>query len=127
MKKSLDQGNLREALKFSSTMLSEMKTSKLTPRNYFNLCKSRPIYFRITLLYSDMMVFDELALLEQHFIDEHKRGRKMADLYESVQHAGSVIPRLYLLITVGAAYVRTKEAPVKLILSDLLDMVKGVQ
>lgn len=27
MKKSLDQGNLREALKFSSTMLAEMKTS----------------------------------------------------------------------------------------------------
>lgn len=51
----------------------------------------------------------------------------MADLYESVQHAGSVIPRLYLLITVGAAYVKTKEAPVKLILADLLDMVKGVQ
>lgn len=51
----------------------------------------------------------------------------MADLYESVQHAGSVIPRLYLLVTVGAAYVKTKEAPVKLILTDLLDMVKGVQ
>jgi len=51
----------------------------------------------------------------------------MADLYESVQHASSVIPRLYLLITVGAAYVKTKEAPVKLILADLLDMVKGVQ
>jgi vacuolar protein sorting-associated protein 35 len=32
-----------------------------------------------------------------------------------------------LLITVGAAYVKTKEAPVKLILKDLLDMVKGVQ
>ena len=40
MKKSLDQNNLRDALKFSSTMLSEMKTSKLSPRNYFNLCKS---------------------------------------------------------------------------------------
>ena len=51
----------------------------------------------------------------------------MADLYESVQHASEVIPRLYLLITVGAAYVKTKEAAVKLILSDLLDMVKGVQ
>lgn len=31
------------------------------------------------------------------------------------------------MITVGAAYVKTKEAPVKLILKDLLDMVKGVQ
>ena len=74
-----------------------------------------------------MMVFDELALLESHFIEEQRKGRKMADLYESVQHAGSVIPRLYLLVTVGAAYVKTKEAAVKLILSDLLDMVKGVQ
>ncbi len=89
-----------------------MKTSKLTPKNYFNLCKSTLLLH--TCL--DMLVFDELALLEEHFIDEHKKGRKMADLYESVQHAGSVIPRLYLLITVGAAYVKTKEAPVKLIL-----------
>lgn len=51
----------------------------------------------------------------------------MADLYESVQHAGNIIPRLYLLITVGSAYIKTKEAPVKFILHDLLDMVKGVQ
>jgi vacuolar protein sorting-associated protein 35 len=28
---------------------------------------------------------------------------------------------------VGSAYIKTKEAPVKLILKDLLDMVKGVQ
>lgn len=69
MKKALDSSNLRDALKFSSTMLAEMKTSRLTPKNYFNLY---------------MMVFDELALLEQHFIDEHKKGRKMSDLYESV-------------------------------------------
>ena len=39
MKKSLDANNLRDALKFSSTMLGELKTSKLSPRNYFNLCK----------------------------------------------------------------------------------------
>jgi vacuolar protein sorting-associated protein 35 len=112
MKKSLDTNNLRDALKHSSTMLSELKTSLLSPRNYFNLY---------------MMVFDELAFLEQHFIEEKKKGRKMADLYESVQHASTLIPRLYLMITVGSAYVKTKEAPVKLILVDLLDMVKGVQ
>ncbi len=74
-----------------------------------------------------MMVFDELGYLENHFIEESKKGRKMADLYESVQHAGNIIPRLYLMITVGSAYVKIKEAPVKLILRDLLDMVKGVQ
>ena len=74
-----------------------------------------------------MIIFDELGVLETHFIEEQKKGRKMADLYESVQHAGNIIPRLYLLITVGSAYVKTREAPVKLILRDLLDMVKGVQ
>ena len=74
-----------------------------------------------------MLVFDELELLADYFIEEQKKGRKMQDLYESVQHAGSVIPRLYLLITVGAAFVKTKETEVKGILQDLLEMVKGVQ
>jgi vacuolar protein sorting-associated protein 35 len=63
-----------------------------------------------------MLVFDELELLADYFIEEQKKGRKMQDLYESVQHAGSVIPRLYLLITVGAAFVKTKETDVKGIL-----------
>jgi vacuolar protein sorting-associated protein 35 len=74
-----------------------------------------------------MRVFDELSTLETHFLEENKKGRKMADLYESVQHASSVIPRLYLMITVGAAYIKSKEATSKNILNDLLDMVKGVQ
>jgi vacuolar protein sorting-associated protein 35 len=39
MKKALDQNSLREALKHSSAMLCELKTSLLSPRNYFQLCK----------------------------------------------------------------------------------------
>ena len=31
-----------------------------------------------------MIIFDELGVLEAHFIEEQKKGRKMADLYESV-------------------------------------------
>ncbi len=38
MKKALDHNSLREALKHSSSMLCELKTSLLSPRNYFNLC-----------------------------------------------------------------------------------------
>lgn len=37
MKKSLDAGKLRDALRSSSTMLSELKTSQLSPRTYFIL------------------------------------------------------------------------------------------
>ena len=38
MKKALDHNSLREALKHSSAMLCELKTSLLSPRNYFQLC-----------------------------------------------------------------------------------------
>ena len=74
-----------------------------------------------------MTVFDELIFLESHFLEERKNGRKMADLYESVQHASHIIPRLYLMITVGSAYIKTKEAKASYVLKDLLDMVKGIQ
>lgn len=131
MKKALDHNSLREALKHSSAMLCELKTSLLSPRNYFQLCKLITFVYHNFLTVTKrnhivMIIFDELGVLESHFIEEQKKGRKMADLYESVQHAGNIIPRLYLLITVGSAYVKTGEAPVKLILRDLLDMVKGV-
>jgi len=32
-----------------------------------------------------MQIFDELRLLEKYFSDEQKRGRKMKQLYQSVQ------------------------------------------
>jgi vacuolar protein sorting-associated protein 35 len=111
MKKALDQANLRDALRFSSTMLSELRTTLLSPRTYYILF---------------MQVFDELRVLEQYFKEEYRRGRKMIDLYESVQHAQSIIPRLYLLVTVGSVYIQTQEVKAREILSDLLEMIKGV-
>lgn len=52
------------------------------------------------------------------------RGRKMPDLYESVQHATFLIPRLYLLITVGSVYIQTHEIGAKVILTDLIESIK---
>ena len=65
--------------------------------------------------------------LEQFFASEHKRGRRMLELYELVQHAGNVLPRLYLLLAVGSVYIESKEAPAKDILKDLVEMCRGVQ
>ena len=96
MRSALDAGNLREALKFSSGMLSELRTLSLSPRLYYQLYVS---------------VFDELRTLESYFIEESRAGRKMATVYEKVQHASHIVPRLYLLITVGAAYIESREAP----------------
>eukprot|EP00326_Haptolina_ericina_P003151 CAMPEP_0181228236 /NCGR_PEP_ID=MMETSP1096-20121128/33242_1 /TAXON_ID=156174 ORGANISM="Chrysochromulina ericina, Strain CCMP281" /NCGR_SAMPLE_ID=MMETSP1096 /ASSEMBLY_ACC=CAM_ASM_000453 /LENGTH=775 /DNA_ID=CAMNT_0023321751 /DNA_START=31 /DNA_END=2359 /DNA_ORIENTATION=- len=56
-----------------------------------------------------------------------KSARRMLDMYELVQHAGNVLPRLYLLLTVGSVYIVSKEAPAKDILKDLVEMCRGVQ
>lgn len=51
----------------------------------------------------------------------------MEDLYRMVQHAGNVLPRLYLLVTAGSVYIKSKEVPAKDILKDVVEMAKGVQ
>lgn len=42
----------------------------------------------------DMAICDELQHLEMYLLDEFQNGRKVADLYELVQYAGNIIPRL---------------------------------
>jgi len=112
MKRALDNTNLKDALKYSSNMLCELRTGLLTPKNYYELY---------------MLVMDELRHLEQYFYEEWKKGRRMVELYELVQHAGNIVPRLYLLTTVGSVYIKSKEAPARDILKDLVEMCRGVQ
>ncbi len=112
MKKCIENNQLRTCLKESSTMLCELKTSLLSPRNYYTLYT---------------LIFDEMQYVEQFFKEEYRRGRKILHLYNSVQQASSIIPRLYLLITAGSVYIESMEASAKDILFDLLQMIKGVQ
>ena len=93
-------------------MLCELRTGLLSPKNFYELY---------------IMVADEMRHLEQYFYDEMGRGRRMVELYELVQHAGNIVPRLFLLITVGSVYIRSKEAPARDILKDLVEMCRGVQ
>ena len=44
-----------------------------------------------------MAISDELHYLEVYLTDEFAKGRKVADLYELVQYAGNIIPRLWVL------------------------------
>lgn len=44
---------------------------------------------------ADMRAFDEMRKLEMFFREETRRGScSVVDLYELVQHAGNVLPRL---------------------------------
>lgn len=54
-------------------------------------------------------------------------GRSIVEFYENVQHAGNIIPRLYLLITVASVYIKSRRAPCKDILFDLVELCRGVQ
>ncbi|KAG5111558.1 hypothetical protein AAZX31_14G204700 [Glycine max] len=112
MHRALDDNNLRDALKYSAQMLSELRTSRLSPHKYYQLY---------------MRAFDELRRLEIFFKDESRHGVSIVDLYELVQHAGNILPRLYLLCTVGSVYLRCKDAPVKDVLKDLVEMCRAVQ
>jgi vacuolar protein sorting-associated protein 35 len=74
-----------------------------------------------------MSVFMELQTVSS-FLTEHVSSHPtFGDLYEIVQYTGNVLPRLYLMITVGSVYVKLKIAPRKEIFLDLLDMCRGIQ
>lgn len=74
-----------------------------------------------------MAVFDALRHLSNYLYDAHTQGRHhLADLYELVQYAGNIVPRLYLMITVGSVYMSIPEAPVKEIMKDMMEMSRGV-
>ena len=112
IRKAIENSQLRVCLKEVSVMLAELKTSLLVPKNYYQLYT---------------VIFDQMQSVEQYFREELKRGRSISDLYESVQQAANIIPRIYLLITVGSIYIESGEVQAKQIIFDILQMIKGVQ
>jgi vacuolar protein sorting-associated protein 35 len=117
MKRALDQENRDDALKYAQQMLATLgppppTAPMLSPQMYYDLYNS---------------CFDQLRFLEDYFLDEWRKGSSIFDLYELVQHTNQILPRLYLLVTVGSVYIRSKEAPAKDVLKDLVEMCRGVQ
>ncbi|KAG0234366.1 vacuolar protein sorting-associated protein 35 [Mortierella sp. GBAus27b] len=113
MKRCLDNNKLMDGLKHCSTMLAELRTSNLTPKNYYELY---------------MAIFDALRHVSTYLKEAHQGGRHhLADLYELVQYAGNIVPRLYLMVTVGSVYMEVPDAPVREIMRDMMEMTRGVQ
>lgn len=127
MKENLAEGHLLLALKNCSGFLNELRTNQLSPKEYYELY---------------MAVFDALehlssSLTQSHIAKEkrHKENHKnsskhtpfLADLYELVQYSGNIIPRLYMMIAVGTAYMETSSQSTKEIMKDMIEMCKGVQ
>jgi len=94
-----------------------------------------------------MALFDELRYLTTYLYEVHlSKTHNLANLYELVQYATTLLPRLYLMITVGSVYMKVSSEhyaspgkepasvegepiipPVREIMMDLLEMSKGVQ
>lgn len=83
---------------------------------------------------TDSAIFDQLtwfsAALEQSVaapLDADRKPVSIPYLYEVVQYAGNLIPRLYLMLMVGGIWLSKPDAPRMEIIRDLLEMCKGVQ
>ena len=109
---AIEKNNLRQCLKDTYSMLSELRTGSLTPKNYYHLFTA---------------IFDEMMVVENFFKEEIERGRKPRDLYDSVQQALFLIPRLYLMISAGSILMEKEPKCASEIIFDLLGMIKGVQ
>lgn len=109
---SIEKNDLRQCLKHTFALLCELREEKLHPRNYYHLYTA---------------AFDQMQYVENFFKEEIHRGRRVKDLYDSVQQAYYIIPRIYLLITAGAIYMETEKNKTSEIIFDLLQMVKGIQ
>ncbi|XP_073847876.1 vacuolar protein sorting 35 isoform X1 [Musca autumnalis] len=105
----LDKDRMLDALKCASAMLSELRTSMLSPKSYYELY---------------MVITDELCRLELYLSE---KATKETDHYELVQYSHTIVPRLYLLITVGIVYIKNDPSLKRSILKDLVEMCRGVQ
>ncbi|QLG71437.1 hypothetical protein HG535_0B04790 [Zygotorulaspora mrakii] len=112
MQRCLQQRKLMDALKYASIMLTELRKPDLSPKQYYELY---------------ILIFDSLSILSSYLVENHPKGHHLADLYELVQYAGNVIPRLYLMITVGTSYLKCPDSPREEILKDMIEMCRGVQ
>lgn len=119
MKECLSKGSLLPALKHCSNFLNELRTSQLTPKQYYDLY---------------IAVYDALEGLSAYLLQSYKSKQAkngestfLTDLYELVQYSGNIVPRLYMMIAVGSACMSTKNSAAKEIMKDMIEMCRGVQ
>ena len=104
--------DLRGALRYATELVGELRTSRLSPAKYYELY---------------MQVCAELGALDAGLSAELDSGRDPRELYQLVQHAGNILPRLYLMITVSALLLRRDPRAYADLLPEMHAFCKGVQ
>ena len=112
LRNAIDRNDMRQVLKTTVEILSELKTDSITPNYYYQLFSK---------------IVDVISPLKSYFKEEIQRGRRIKEFYEAVQQCISVIPRIYLIIIVGNLYIEFCENEKNEILSEILRNINGIQ
>ena len=135
-----------DALKHASNMICELRTSLLSPKNYYSLCKSYFFFTHIEIVsmyrHWNLWPLEKPGTISLIWQTWQKNGRALRIGSICRKHLASTVkkkqslyqpftPQLhnisYLLVTVGSAYIKLKEAPAKDVLKDIVEMCRGVQ
>ncbi|MES1914286.1 MAG: hypothetical protein MHM6MM_006377, partial [Cercozoa sp. M6MM] len=115
-------------------MLCVLRESALSPSEYYEvyMCITKELHYleEHIVLHADKAAIEKSAGALTTSVSTSKPEGKaviLEELYETVQYCVSIIPRLYLLITVGAAYIRAGHPDPMKVMFDLVEMSKGVQ
>jgi len=111
--RSLDLGQVGTAVDFASKLIEVLKTSQLTPRNYYTTYHA----VSTTLLQISVSIRDE----------DKFPNYLISELYETVQYQSGCMQRLYLMITIAPELARRKIIRVVDLLDDLSDMTRAAQ
>lgn len=115
LRRALDTDRLDDAVRIAADVAAELRSpaaAELSPKAYYDVYLS---------------VCAELRVLEMHVMESARRGAPVLELYERVQETPLVLPRLYLLVTAGSVYVKSRQTSAKEVLSDLVEICAGVQ
>ncbi|KAG5417351.1 vps35 [Candida metapsilosis] len=150
MKSNLDEYKLLPALKNCSNFLNELRVSQLTPKQYYEIYVM--VFDSLEVLSGYLVSGDSqrnnnnkkkkrISSGNGESTNDNGSGKDdndetvssartnafLADLYEIVQYAGNIVPRLYMMIVVGTAYMTLPGAPTKDLMKDMIEMCHGVQ
>lgn len=110
MQAALDQNEAEAAFHQAYSVFTQLRTTTLASRDYYELFTS---------------VFDESRRLESWLAVQQES--LLREWYVRVQYCYAVLPRLYLMVTIGAICIRGGMSNAADMPFDLLNMVKGVQ
>lgn len=110
MQFALDQNDTEAAFHQAYSLFTQLRTTLLASRDYYELFTS---------------VFDESRRLESWLAVQQESV--LREWYIRVQYCYAVLPRLYLMVTIGAICIRMGMSNAAELPFDLLNMVKGVQ